>query len=459
MAREKPQKPYPEFPLGPAANGQWQKKIGGKVVYFGPWADPDAALARYQAFVRGTDATTATTTGTTTLETTTVSATAKRVKRDAGTPGKPYPDYPLFAHRNGQWAKTILSQHRYFGPWSDPQAALDLFLAQKDDLYAGREPQEASDGITVKYLVNHFLTDSHGRVGRGEIKLRTFGDYKEAGEAMVAFFGPNRRIEDLRPDDFARFRDKLSEGGRSAVTLGNWILRCRVLFKYGEDVFELRVRFGRSFKRPRAIDVRGEENEKPEKFFEAAKIHALLGVATVPMRAMILLGVNCGFGNGDVGRLEIGHLDLDQGWHRYGRPKTGVVRRFPLWPETVAALRLAIDQRPELKDPALSDRVFLTKYGLSWFKETKQSPISLIFGRLVKKLKLPEGRGFYALRHVFQTVGDDSGEQIAVKYAMGHAPSSRDMAAVYRERVFENGLVAVSDHVRAWFLAGAPSTY
>jgi hypothetical protein len=44
---QKLQKPYPEFPLTAHPAGYWCKKILGKLHYFGPWDDPDAALAKY----------------------------------------------------------------------------------------------------------------------------------------------------------------------------------------------------------------------------------------------------------------------------------------------------------------------------------------------------------------------------------------------------------------------------
>src|SRR5207245_2134185 len=35
---QRPAKPYPEFPLTPHPSGKWQKKIAGRIHYFGQWA-------------------------------------------------------------------------------------------------------------------------------------------------------------------------------------------------------------------------------------------------------------------------------------------------------------------------------------------------------------------------------------------------------------------------------------
>src|SRR3954469_15187129 len=103
----------------------------------------------------------------------------------AGKPAKPKPDFPLFAHATGRWAKKIRGRLVYFGPWADPDTALDKYLAEKDALHAGRKPRPQCEGTTVKDLANGFLNQKQALVDAGELSPRTWTDYKEASDEVV----------------------------------------------------------------------------------------------------------------------------------------------------------------------------------------------------------------------------------------------------------------------------------
>src|SRR5580704_14102220 len=87
----------------------------------------------------------------------------------SGKPIKPYPDFPLFPHATKRWAKKIRGQLHYFGPWSDPDAALAKYLEQKDALHAGRKPRVEVDGVTVKDVCNAYLNHKQGQVDQREL--------------------------------------------------------------------------------------------------------------------------------------------------------------------------------------------------------------------------------------------------------------------------------------------------
>jgi integrase len=168
---------------------------------------------------------------------------------------------------------------------------------------------------------------------------------------------------------------------------------------------------------------------------------------------MILLGINCGFGNSDVGLLPMSAVDLARGWVSFPRPKTGANRRCPLWPETVVAIREYLLHRPAPKQAADADRLFITKYGTCWAKKIEDNPVSKETRKLLDVLKINGNRNFYALRHTFETIGGETDRQVAVDYIMGHL--SDDMASVYRERIGDERLRAVTNHVRNWLFAEA----
>ena len=101
--------------------------------------------------------------------------------------------------------------------------------------------------------------------------------------------------------------------------------------------------------------------------------------------------------------------------------------------------------------------MFQTKYGNPWYREDQEKcPISHEFRKLCKTLKIykPGITQFYSLRRTFQTIGDQTGELLAVRYMMGHIPPTSDMSSIYHQgqRVADAALLRVSEHVRQWVL-------
>lgn len=373
-------------------------------------------------------------------------------KRKPNKPAKPYPDFPLFPHATKRWAKKIRGKMYYFGPWDDPNGAEDKFNRQKVDLYAGRRPVNPNDVFNVEALVNKFLGYKQARIDTGELTQLTFKEYSDTCQRVIDEFKWDTAVADLRPEDFERYRVKVSKS-IGPVRLGNEVQRVRSLFKFAFDDgrIDRPVRFGPGFKKPSKKTLRLHRAARGPKMFEAAEIQQMLKAAGPQLRAMILLGINCGFGNHDCGMLPFSALDLAGAWVNYPRPKTGIDRRAKLWPETVEAIRRAIEVRPTPKDKAHADLLFVTKYGLPWAKETNDSPITKETRKVLDELGIDGYRNFYCLRHSFETIAGGSRDQVAVDAIMGHADDS--MAAHYREGIADERLEAVANHVRDWLWA------
>jgi integrase len=171
---------------------------------------------------------------------------------------------------------------------------------------------------------------------------------------------------------------------------------------------------------------------------------------------MILLGINAGFGNADCGHLPLSAVDLEADLIDFPRPKTGIPRRCPLWPETVQAIREASANRPDPRKEEHAGLMFITKYGLPWAKDSADQTLAKEFGKLLRALHINgrTGLGFYTLRHTFRTVADEAKDQPAVDFIMGHEVPH--MSAGYRETISDARLKAIADHVRKW-LFGEPS--
>jgi len=374
-------------------------------------------------------------------------------KRSTNKPAKPYPGFPLFPHATRRWAKKIRGKLHYFGPWDDPDGALQRYLDQRDDLHAGRTPRRVSgDGLTVADLANRFLTHKKCLLDSGELAPRSFQRYYIACETVVNGFGKRRLVEDLVADDFQTLRAGMAKRW-GPIALANEIQMVRSIFRYGYEAGHLDkpIRFGPGFKKPSAKTIRQARVKGGLRMFERDEAIQLLDHAGPNMRAMILLGLNAGLGNTDVGMLPIKAVNLKTGWVDYPRPKTGMPRRVPLWPETIDAIRDMLAVRRKPADPADKDLLFIGNRGTSYVGNHKGYRVTQEMTRLFAVSGVArEGLSFYSLRRTFQTIAEGAHDMVAVQGIMGHAPSSGDMSAIYRQRISDDRLQAVTEHVRRW---------
>ncbi len=242
------------------------------------------------------------------------------------------------------------------------------------------------------------------------------------------------------------------------------------MFKWGaeSELIPSLPNFGPDFKKPtRTVKRRDQQQRQAVRGgkldFSTIEVQSLLKASSGWLRASILLGINGGMGNADCGRLSTTFLDLDSGWYDLAREKTGIPRRFRLWPETIEAIRAAMRQRPIAKNDEDDPLCFLTSHGKPiWWEAVKESGetymcdnITKSFTKLCETCKITRaGRGFYSLRRTFETVAGDSKDQVAVDYIMGHVDET--MAAIYRQGIADQRLIDVGQYVHAW-LFGATS--
>ena len=410
-------------------------------------------------------------------------------------PSKPRPDFPLYAHPLGYWSKKLDGRIRHFGRWGHTRKgevvhdtpdgwreALELYKKTVDDLQAGNaddrpvvaDPGERPSQLRIKDLANHYLTNKKRKLESGSLSPRTYRDCVNITDRLVAMFGKSRTVATLKPMDFANVKQKLEAEDIGPVRIGNIVNGFRQIFKFACD-FELIDRplnFGPDFRKPSKKQVKKHRNtqDRGERVFTPQQVKQLISEAKSPqLKAAILLAVNCGLGNTDVASLERSRIDFEARELNYPRPKTACDRRAVLWPETVQAVKEAIANRPEAKDPTDEDRIFLTRFGFPWVRvkasQTKDgrpryTPIDALaqeFKKLTKELGIGgKGVSFYSLRHTYATVGRGAGDDESLKLTMGHSDNSM-LNEHYTHSFPTERLRAVSEHVHQWLYSDEPA--
>ena len=146
------------------------------------------------------------------------------------------------------------------------------------------------------------------------------------------------RAASLRASDFSAYKAAFPTTWGAEKT-GNEIQRIRTAFKWAfeSELIPSMPNFGPDFRKPSRTVSRREQQKKEavrggKLDFSADEIQKLLKASDGWLKACILLGINGGMGNADCGRLSTTFLNVQSGWYDLAREKTGIPRRFRLWP-------------------------------------------------------------------------------------------------------------------------------
>ncbi|MCO6043099.1 hypothetical protein NG895_04205 [Aeoliella sp. ICT_H6.2] len=216
----------------------------------------------------------------------------------------------------------------------------------------------------------------------------------------------------MNESDLWKIREILATTKRgervSPVSLKRWLTHTRTLLRTHHTVEECDA-----LKSPPAREIRKQRYTK-RRHFTREECLQLLDTDGV-LRSMVLLGLNCGFGPADCQQLTPD--EIQDGWLKTVRPKTGQPRLAPLWPETVDALTFPM-----------------------WDRFRVNKAVRLIV----------PGVGFYGLRRTFCTIASASdAPEWAIAAIMGHVGT--DIRSLhYREQTYSRSLRLATDFVRGW---------
>lgn len=381
----------------------------------------------------------------------------------------------------GYWCATFDGRKRGFGSdYEQAKAELVAALNGEDLPATPQTPQRA----TVADVYAEYVDHQHTRVNDREIKPREFEDTRRFLDHFAAAVGAETPAQAIGPQQFSEFYRQQLSGSFGPDQIQRRTYAIRRAFEYAAELELIPhvPNFGPQFKPLKAKALATVKARTPKLVdrtpYKPRDVRRLIRAAPQPIKSMILLAINCAFGNTDCGLLGLDQLHLKverdadgkivkaRGYHSFPRPKNPLLqRRCPLWPETVRSLVkwLAIREKmaaPTKRRPrslikeADKDLVFITRHGNRFVREnvprdeegriqtvSTWSPIGNEFEKVCAALGLPGG--FYRLRHTAITWLDDvaGGDVNAVHRIRGH--SLAGMSRVYVHQVEGRRLVEV----------------
>ncbi|MHC4187757.1 MAG: tyrosine-type recombinase/integrase, partial [Planctomycetota bacterium] len=328
--------------------------------------------------------------------------------------------FPLTLHSTGQYCKKIKGKMHYFG--KDRRQALERYLEQAAFLHNGKAKMlsTTNGNMTLKSLCKIYLQHQQAKAASAEITVRHYADQSSCLRKFMSFIGQHRRINEISTLDLQNYRRKLKRAYNSAHRTNLSISIMKTMFHWARknDVLDHIPN----------IDAVSSVKiiHKQRHVFTSEEIRRLFDFADIQMKAMIWLGLNCGFGCTDCAELKWSDLDLVNGRVKLARGKTGVSRDLPLWPETIQSFGKIPKSSKSVFYTSKDKPLIRTTYHINKDGSTKYSNTNLVtskFCKLMKKagIRAPKGTGFYTLRRTAATIAARSGDPFAVQRLLGHA--------------------------------------
>jgi integrase len=393
----------------------------------------------------------------------------------------------LRAHNNGKFYKKIRGVgFRYFGRWDDPDGADREYSHWVAAHARGEDPPPDPGSITLAELVDRYIVHMERRVALKEIEEGHYADYKRS---LFLFLGevrgstPAEQAGGPLLDNFrTALREQKKLGGHR---VNNTLRAVKAMFRWANEkarLIRVPLQHDHGLRIVALKEIRREHRkhaaEHGEPVFTAGECRVLLRHAGPWMRAAILLALNTGMTQKDLGELAWSDFDLGRRYLNYTRRKKETLRQAVLWKRTVAALVAWRDgERPKPAKPEYADRVFLTRWGNPiWYRNVERlggdqigkvsttDSLSLEFRKLLKRIdtlraakaagagrKPPKPlsrkrRNFRALRRTFSTFADDNRDKNAKLRVMGHELGGMD--AHYVRAMPRRRLKKLADFVR-----------
>lgn len=341
------------------------------------------------------------------------------------------PRHGLTRHPRGAWYKSINGEWKCIAGKREAPTAADadrVYERKFRELWAGAEPRIAVTGpateATLAELFDHFFHAKQQACEADRLKQRTLDELEDSLKRCLQVMPDGIRFSELQPLDFTRLHQAWSKSF-GVHRLSKYVANVRSAFNWmRENGLIPAVPLYGDFRQPTRAEFRKHKAKREESgaasVFSIEEITRLLDRADVTQRAQILLALNSGFGNTDLSELRARVIDFARGWIDYTRGKTGVKRRCPLWPETLAALKEAI---PHCR---ITGNVFSTSDGRPLVQGTHDR-LAARFKTLCEAANCYiEDRGFYALRHNFSTEAMKHGPTLLIKRITGHTSAEED---------------------------------